>query len=48
MAEQQNILVILGHPTAESLCAGMARAYAEGARRAGAQVRRCGFWTWVS
>ncbi|MFP5446606.1 MAG: NAD(P)H-dependent oxidoreductase, partial [Betaproteobacteria bacterium] len=39
MAEQQNILVILGHPTAESLCAGMARAYAEGARRAGAQVR---------
>lgn len=39
MAEQHNILVILGHPAAGSLCAGMARAYAEGARHAGAQVR---------
>jgi NAD(P)H dehydrogenase (quinone) len=39
VAEQHNILVILGHPAAGSLCAGMARAYAEGARHAGAQVR---------
>ena len=36
---QQQILVILGHPAADSLCAGMARAYAEGARQAGAEVR---------
>ncbi|MDH4428257.1 MAG: NAD(P)H-dependent oxidoreductase [Acidovorax sp.] len=39
MAEQHNILVILGHPASDSLCAGMARAYAEGAQNAGAQVR---------
>ena len=39
MAEQQNILVILGHPAADSLCAGMAHAYAQGAQHAGAQVR---------
>ena len=31
---KQHILVILGHPAAESLCAGMAHAYAEGARQA--------------
>lgn len=36
---KQHILVLLGHPAAESLCAGMARAYAEGARQAGAEVR---------
>lgn len=36
---QQQILVILGHPAADSLCAGIARAYAEGAREAGADVR---------
>ena len=36
---QQQILVILGHPAADSLCASMARAYAEGAQHAGAQVR---------
>ena len=39
MAEQHNILVILGHPAAGSLCAGMARAYADGAQQAGAKVR---------
>ena len=39
MAEQHNILVILGHPAANSLCAGMARAYADGAQQAGAKVR---------
>ena len=31
---KQHILVILGHPAADSLCAGMAHAYAEGARYA--------------
>lgn len=36
---QQRILVILGHPAPASLCAGMARAYAEGALDAGAEVR---------
>ena len=39
MAEQQRILVVLGHPQAGSLCAGMAHAYADGARQAGAEVR---------
>ena len=39
VAKQHNILVILGHPAADSLCAGLARAYAEGARHAGAQVQ---------
>jgi NAD(P)H dehydrogenase (quinone) len=39
VAEQQRILVILGHPSAESLCAGMAHAYADAARQAGAAVR---------
>ena len=33
------ILVLLGHPHADSLCAGMARAYAEAAAQAGAEVR---------
>ncbi len=36
---KQHILVILGHPAAESLCAGMAHAYADSARQAGAEVR---------
>ena len=36
---ENNILVILGHPRSDSLCASMAWAYAEGARQAGAQVR---------
>lgn len=36
----QRILVILGHPALDSLCAGMATAYMEGAQIAGAQVRR--------
>ncbi len=36
---KQHILVILGHPAADSLCAGMAHAYAQGAQHAGAQVR---------
>ena len=36
---KQTMVVILGHPQAESLCAGMAHAYADGARQAGAEVR---------
>lgn len=36
----QRILVILGHPALNSLCAGMATAYVEGAQAAGAEVRR--------
>ena len=36
---KQHILVILGHPAADSLCAGMAHAYAGSARQAGAEVR---------
>jgi len=39
VAEQQRILIILGHPSADSMCAGMAHAYADGARQAGADVR---------
>lgn len=35
----QRILVILGHPAPNSLCAGMAHAYREGAQAAGAEVR---------
>lgn len=35
----RHIVVILGHPVSGSLCEGLARAYAEGAQRAGAQVR---------
>ena len=35
-----NILVIDGHPDPESYCAALARAYAEGAERSGAEVRR--------
>ena len=35
----KRILVILGHPSADSLCAGLAQAYMEGARSAGAEVR---------
>lgn len=33
------ILLILGHPAADSLCAGLADAYASGARDGGADVR---------
>lgn len=35
----QRILVILGHPSADSLCAGLAQSYIEAARSAGAEVR---------
>lgn len=35
----QRVLVILGHPSASSLCAGLAAAYAQGARDKGAEVR---------
>ncbi len=35
----KRILVILGHPSADSLCAGLAQAYMEGALSAGAEVR---------
>ena len=34
----KSILLILGHPAADSLCAALAQAYAEGARRAGHSV----------
>lgn len=36
------VLVILGHPRGESLCAELARRYADGAEAAGAEVRRIG------
>ena len=35
----KNILVILGHPRAESFCAALAQQYAQSARAAGADVR---------
>ncbi|MBP8205237.1 MAG: NAD(P)H-dependent oxidoreductase, partial [Giesbergeria sp.] len=35
----QRILIIQGHPASDSLCAGLASAYAEGAQAAGAEVR---------
>lgn len=35
----RRILVILGHPSGESLCAGLARAYVAGAQAAGHEVR---------
>ena len=35
----QRILIIQGHPASDSLCAGLASAYAEGAHAAGAEVR---------
>ena len=35
----QRILVILGHPSADSLSAALAQSYKEGAQAAGAQVR---------
>jgi putative NADPH-quinone reductase len=35
----QRILVILGHPSADSLCAGLAQSYIDGARAAGAEAR---------
>jgi putative NADPH-quinone reductase len=35
----QRILVILGHPSADSLCAGLAQSYTDGARAGGAEVR---------
>jgi 1,4-dihydroxy-2-naphthoate octaprenyltransferase len=34
-----NVLVVLGHPSPRSLCAGLAEAYADGAQKSGAQVR---------
>ncbi len=38
-AHPPRILVIQGHPAAASLCTSLARAYAEGAQRSGAEVR---------
>ncbi|MDR0225061.1 MAG: NAD(P)H-dependent oxidoreductase [Burkholderiaceae bacterium] len=35
----QRILLVLGHPSADSLCAGLADAYLQGARQGGAEVR---------
>ncbi|MDB5869370.1 MAG: ycaK [Polaromonas sp.] len=35
-----NVLIILGHPRAASLCGALAGAYTEGARQAGVEVRR--------
>ncbi|MDO8903515.1 NAD(P)H-dependent oxidoreductase [Hydrogenophaga sp.] len=35
----KKVLVVLGHPAANSLCARIARAYADGARDGGADVR---------
>ena len=39
----QRILVVLGHPSGDSLCAGLAQSYLEGARDAGAEVFLPGF-----
>lgn len=39
MSAPTKILVLLGHPDVESYCGAIARAYAEGARAAGAEVR---------
>ena len=36
---QKRILVILGHPDAGSLCGAIAKAYVDGARTAGAEIR---------
>lgn len=36
----QRVLVILGHPRADSLCGGLAQAYSKAADEAGAEVRR--------
>lgn len=35
----KNVLVVLGHPAADSLCGGLAEAYVAAARQAGAEVR---------
>jgi putative NADPH-quinone reductase len=35
----KKVLVVLGHPASDSLCAGIAKAYAAGARQAGAELR---------
>ncbi len=35
-----NVLVLLGHPRVDSLCAALAEAYADGAREAAAEVRQ--------
>lgn len=34
-----NVLLIMGHPRHDSLCAALADAYAEGARQAGMEIR---------
>lgn len=39
MPNPARVAVILGHPDLESYCGSLARAYAEGARSAGAEVR---------
>jgi putative NADPH-quinone reductase len=39
MPNPVKVAVILGHPNLESYCGSLARAYAEGARSAGAEVR---------
>ncbi len=39
------VLVILGHPRAESLCGALADAFCEGARVAGVDVQRLDLWT---
>jgi len=37
----RRIVVLCGHPLKDSYCASLARAYAEGAREAGHEVREC-------
>lgn len=36
---KQNILIILGHPDSSSFCGSLAKAYIEGAKESGAEVR---------
>jgi NAD(P)H dehydrogenase (quinone) len=36
---KKNLLIILGHPDTDSLCGALARAYTEGARATGADIR---------
>ncbi len=35
----KKVLIILGHPNSRSFCAALAKAYAEGARQSGAEVK---------